>query len=128
MWDKVAEDMAAKPYKALGMDLLQAAREDREMAVQAFMQAGHRMETMAVDGRSIGRELRERMHAEAVRHSIPALIASLDRAIAATETTLTGPVFEQETHLRSLRMDAELARRNIERAAAPRSSSPSPGM
>jgi hypothetical protein len=126
MWDKVAEDMAAKPYKALGMDLLQAAREDREMAVQAFMQAGHRVETVEADGRNIGRELHERMHAEAVRHSIPTLIASLDHAIAATETTLTGPVSDQEAHLRRVRVDAELARRNIERAA-PRSS-PSPGV
>jgi hypothetical protein len=128
MWDKVAEDMAAKPYKALGMDLLQAAREDHEMAVQAFMQAGHRMETMEAEGRNIGRELRARMHAEAVRNSVPALIASLDRAITATESTLTGPVSDQEAHLRSVRVDAELARRNIERAAAPRSSPPSPGV
>jgi hypothetical protein len=128
MWDKVAEDMAAKPYKALGMDLFQAAREDREMAVQSFMRAGHRMEAMEADGRNIGGELRERMHAEAVRNSIPALIASLDRAITATESTLTGPVSDQEAHLRRVRVDAELARRNIERAAAPRSSPPSPGM
>jgi TrwC relaxase/AAA domain len=127
MWDKVAEDMAAKPYKALGMDLLQAAREDREMAVLSFMQAGHRVETMEADGRSIGRELRERMHAEAVRHGIPTLIASLDHAIAAIETTLTGPVSDQEAHLRRVRVDAELARRNIEGAAIPQSS-PSPGV
>jgi hypothetical protein len=127
MWDKLAQDIAAKPYKALGMDLLQAAREDREMAVRSFMQAGHRVEAMEADGRNIDRELRERMHAEAVRDSIPALIASPDRAIAATETTLTGPVSEQEAHLRSVRVDAEMARRNIGRAATPRSASPMPG-
>jgi hypothetical protein len=97
------------------------------MAVRAFMQVGHRMETMEADGRSIGRELRERMHADALRNSIPALIASLDCAIAAAETTLTGPVSDREALLRSVRVDAELARRNIERAANPRSS-PSPGV
>ena len=47
MWSKVAEDMAAKPYKALGTDLLQAAQDDREAAVRAFVQAGHKLETTA---------------------------------------------------------------------------------
>jgi hypothetical protein len=108
------------------MDLLQAAREDHEMAVQSFMQAGHRMEAMEADGRSIGREVRQRMHAEAVRESVPVLIASLDRAIAATESTLTGAVSDQEAHLRRVRVDAELARRNIERVAVPRPRSSSP--
>jgi hypothetical protein len=86
---------------------------------------------LGIDARTMPKDadldrLRERMHAEAVRHSIPTLIASLDHAIAATETTLTGPVSGRESHLRRVRVDAELARRNIERAA-PRSS-PSPGM
>ena len=91
MWSKVAEDMAAKPYKALGMDLLQATREDRDLAVRSFMQAGHRLETTELDGRNLGREARDQIQAEAVRKSIPALLAALDRSIAATETTLTGP-------------------------------------
>ncbi|WP_254066587.1 MobF family relaxase [Acidisoma sp. S159] len=128
MWSKVAEDMAAKPYKALGMDLMQAAREDRELAVRSFMAAGHRVETMELQGRNLGREARDRMQAEAVRKSIPALIASLDGAIAAAETTLTGPLPDREAHLRSLRIDAELSRRGMDHVAARRSSSPSPGM
>jgi hypothetical protein len=127
MWSKVAEDMAAKPYKALGIDLLQAAREDREFAVRSFMAAGHRVETMELKGRSLGREARDRLQAEAVHKSIPALIASLDRAIVAAETSLTGPLSEREAHLRSIRSDAELSRREMDRVAAQRSGSPSPG-
>jgi len=128
MWTKVAVNMAAKPYKALGMDLLQAAREDREMAVQAFMQTGHRLETMEQQGRNLGREARDRMQAEAVRGSIPALLASLDRAIVAAETSLTGPMSDVEAHLRNVRVDTELARRNIERATLRPTPSPLPGM
>ncbi len=128
MWDKVAGDMAAKPYKALGMDLLQAAREDREMAVRAFMQGGHKLEAMDLEGRNLGREVRDRLQAEAVRGSIPALLASLDRAITASESSLTGPMSDQEAHLRGLRVDTELARREIDRVAPRASSSPSPGM
>ena len=126
MWSKVAEDMAAKPYKALGMDLLQAAREDRDLAVRSFMQAGHRLETTELDGRNLGREARDQIQAEAVRRSIPALLAALDRSIAATETTLTGPMSDREAHLRGIRVDTELARREIDRIAPRRSASPSP--
>ncbi|MEA2772493.1 MAG: hypothetical protein QOD93_5455, partial [Acetobacteraceae bacterium] len=128
MWNKVAVDMAAKPYKALGMDLLQAVREDRETAIQTFMQTGHKLETMELEGRNLGREVRDRMQAEAIRGNIPVLLASLDRAIAAAETSLTGPMSDQEAHLRSVRVDAELARRGIEHVVPPRPSAPSPGM
>ncbi len=34
MWDKVAGDVATKPYKALGMDLLQTTREDRDRTIR----------------------------------------------------------------------------------------------
>ena len=75
MWSKVAEDMAAKPYKALGMDLMQAAREDRDLAVRSFMAAGHRVETMELQGRSLAAkpatECRPRPCAKASRHSLP---------------------------------------------------------
>ncbi len=126
MWDRVASDMANKPYKALGMDLQQAVREGREEAVRAFMREAHRVEQMEAAGVDVGQEMRFRAQAEAVRGSIPALLASLDQAIKAAETSLTGPMTGQEAHLRSTRVDAELARRGIEQAA--RHSSPSPGM
>jgi hypothetical protein len=62
-----------------------------------------------VEGRKLSREVHDRIQAEAVRGSIPALIASLDRAIAASETTLVGSMSDEEVHLRGLRVDAELA-------------------
>ena len=108
------------------MDLQQAVREGREEAVRAFMREAHRVEQMEAAGVDVGREMRSRAQAEAVRGSIPALLASLDQAIQAAETSLTGPMTGQEAHLRGTRADAELARREIEQAA--RHSSPSPGM
>ena len=128
MWGKVAEDMAAKPYKALGMDLLQAVREDRDVAVRAFQREAHQVEALEQTGVDVGREIRYRAQAEAVRKSIPGLLASLDRAIAAAETSFTGPISEQEGHLRSVRVDTEIARRELDRAAIRPSRSPSPGM
>ena len=116
MWDKVAGDMATKPYKALGMDLLQATREDRDKAIRAFMQDAVRVDRLEARGIDVGMEVRARAQAEAVRHAIPALLASLDVAIVGAETTLTGPMTDAERHLRELRVDAELSRRGLDQA------------
>ena len=128
MWDKVAADMASTPYKALGIDLVQAVREDREMAVRAFMLDAHTLETLERHGRKVGREVRERTQADEVRATIPALLSSLDRAIVAAEAGLAAEASAREAHLRGMRVEAELARRQIKRAAVRRPSSPSPGM
>ena len=117
MWDKVAGDMATKPYKALGMDLLQATREDRDKAIRAFMQDSVKVDRLEARGINVGVEMRARAQAEAVRHAIPALLASLDVAIAGAETTFAGPMTEAERHLRGLRVDAELSRRALDLAA-----------
>ena len=126
MWDKVAGDMASKPYKALGMDLLQAAREDQDKAVRALMQDGLRVDRLEARGIDVGQEMRARAQAEAVRHAIPSLIASLDAAIAGAETTFTGPMSDAEAHLRGLRVDTELSRRALEEASQKTRVNPSP--
>ena len=63
------------------------------------MQDAHKLESMALDGRNLGRELHDRLQADAVRGSLPALLVSLDRAIVASETGLNVPLTERETHL-----------------------------
>lgn len=128
MWDKVAQDMAYKPYKALGLDLLAGARQDRDAAVRAFMADAHRIQSLEARGIDVGQEMKFRAQAAAVQSSIPALLASLDQAIKASETSLTGPMSDKEAHLRSIRVETELSRREIERAATPRRSSASPGI
>ena len=133
LWTRVGEDMAAKPYKALGIDLLQGAREGREMAINAFIAQSHRLQTLEADGRNVGREVRQRQQAEAVRGSLPRHIAALDEALRYNLAT-SGPR-TTEDHLRHLRVEAEVARRKLEGVmpagvapAHPRPSSPSPGM
>ena len=133
LWTRVGEDMAAKPYKALGIDLLKDAREGREMAINAFIAQSHRLQTLEADGRDVGREVRQRQQAEAVRGSLPRHIAALDEALRYNLAT-SGPR-TAEDHLRHLRVEAEVARRKLEGVmpagvapARPRPSSPSPGM
>jgi hypothetical protein len=133
LWDRVVEDMAAKSYKALGIDLLQGARENREMAIDAFIAQSHRLQTLEASGRNIGREVRQRQQAEAVRASLPRHIAALDEALRRNLAT-AGPR-APEDHLRHMRVEAELARRKLDGVVPsakapphPRTSSPSPGM
>ena len=100
------------------MDLLQATRDDRDKAIRTFMQNALRVDRLEARGVDVGLEIRARVQAEAVRHAIPALLSSLDVAIAGAETTFKGPMSEAEAHLRALRVDAELSRRAIEDAAS----------
>ncbi|MBV9750195.1 MAG: AAA family ATPase, partial [Acetobacteraceae bacterium] len=127
LWTRAAQDMAAKPYKPLGMDLANSARADRARAIAALIRQSHAFETLETDGRRLGREARQRVQAEAVRHSLPKHIAALDAAIVAN-ATMQVPKLERELHLRGLRVEAEVARRTIEDAAKPRRPSPGPGM
>ena len=127
MWDKIAGDMAKKPYKALGMDLLQATREDRDQAVRAFMHDALRVDRLEARGIDVGQEMRARVQAEAVRHAIPALLSSLDAAIAGAERSFTGPMTDAEAHLRGLRVDTELSRRALEKAASRALATHAPG-
>lgn len=135
LWEQVGEDMAAKPYKALGIDLLQGAREGREMAIDAFIAQSHRFQTLEAEGRNIGREVRQRLQAEAVRASLPRHIAALDEALR-RNLAPAGPR-ASEDHLRHLRAEAEVTHRKLEGvppapqpepAPRPRGSSPSVGM
>ena len=132
LWHRVGEDMAAKRYKALGIDLLQGAREGREAAIDAFIAQSHLLQTLEADGRNVGREMRQRQQADAVKASLPRHIASLDEALRQNLTT-AGPR-AAEDHLRHLRVEAEVARRKLDEIASPVSrlvhprSSPSAGM
>ena len=127
MWDQVAENMASKPYKALGIDLLQTTRDDREHALRAFMEEAHRIQALEQRGVDVGREFQYRAQAEAVRGHIPALLASLDRAISSAAAPLAAPMSDRELHLRGLRVDAEHSRRELETARRLNVASPSPG-
>ena len=72
----IAENTSAKPYKELAIDLIGTARRDRENAIDFFIRASHRIERLALSAVEIGRALRDRIKAEAVRS---ALVATFPR-------------------------------------------------
>ena len=103
LWERVGEDMAAKPYKALGIDLLQGAREGREMAIDAFIAQSHRLQTLEAEGREVGREVRQRQQVEAMRATLPRHMAAVDEALRRNLTAAGSRTTED--HLRYLRVD-----------------------
>ena len=79
LWQRAAEDLAAKPYKALGMDLSAAARATWERAVDSFIRRSQRLQAMAADGVDPGQE---------ARRNVRSLVA--ERRMAGHEARLNG--------------------------------------
>jgi energy-coupling factor transporter ATP-binding protein EcfA2 len=127
MWDEVAKNMAAKPYKQLAIDLIPSQMGMREKMVRGLMREGQRVEKLGNRGIDAAKEFRYRM--EAARHhgSLVSFKAQLDKAIADAETSLIGAMTESEIALRKVRVDTVFAERN-QQTPRLRSSSVSPGM
>ena len=70
LWARVAEDMSRKPHKALGIDLLTAARRDRERAVDTFIACHLALETAQLDNPNFGRDAVKRLRALAINKAL----------------------------------------------------------
>ena len=195
LWQRMAEDMAEKPYKRLATDLMENARADRVKATDAFLRQGHAIQAAGAQGRNPGQEMRTRARdihadkllsgqaagfeqalrqaggaargigqdmaahqqgaeiraflagqadgsrqagrpdsevrraaqAEAVRNTLARHVAGLDAAMRSNQENLRGLGAEINAHLRSMRVEAEAARRNLTTDVRARSRSPSPG-
>ena len=127
LWARVAKDMSAKPYKALAVDLAKAALRDREKAIAAFLTTSHKVETMKLEGRDVGREVRGRLQADAVRRQTKRHIPALDEAMARNAAELRLAASDINAHLSGVRTEAEVARLSFEAAAVAQSLSPGQG-
>jgi hypothetical protein len=116
--------MSRKPYKALGIDLLAAARRDRERAVDTFIACHHALETAQLDNPNFGRDAVKRLRALAINKALSRHLPALDRAVTDNGELIGDIVREQEAdaHLRALRGEAAAARRQIDGAGGPTSS------
>jgi len=111
LWARAAEDMSRKPYKALGIDLLAAARQDWENAVDAFITCHHIMETAQIEDPAFGRKSLRRLRSKAINASLGRHLAALDQAIEENGAIIRDMTREPEAsdHLRALRADAAAA-------------------
>ncbi len=127
LWKRVAEDMSAKPYKALAIDLVAAAQRDREEAVDMFITASHRLETQRAAGRRHGTELRYRQRADTVHKVLSQRIAALNERNAANGAPCEGLDAARADHLPRLGGRAEATRQHVEHLAATDRPGTSPG-
>ncbi|MGB8840978.1 MAG: conjugal transfer protein TraA, partial [Aliidongia sp.] len=86
LWRRVAEDMTEKPYRALAIDLVEAARKRRDLAVDIFLRQAHQIERSGLVGLNIGKELQDRARANRVRKTLGRSLAALDAALQRNET------------------------------------------
>jgi hypothetical protein len=131
LWARIAKDMSQKPYKALGSDLLTAARLEREQAVDTFISCHQAIESALLDNPDFGRGALKRYRAQVVNEHLSRHLAGLDAALQrnAAEMKETLLALEAEQHLRALRTEATAAKREIDAAVRQQGyeSSPSRG-
>ena len=130
LWARVAEDMSRKPYKALGIDLLAAARCDREQAIDTFIACRHALETAQLDNPHFGPEALKRLRALAINKTLSRHVAALDRAVGENGELIRDIVREQEAdaHLRALRAEGAAAKRQIDATTDVPAPSTRPGL
>jgi hypothetical protein len=126
LWARVAEDMAKKPYKSLATDLLDAARQNRDEALDTFLAGSHAIEWAQAQNPVFGREAVKRIRAEAVNEALGRHLTALDHAADQNAGMLRDTLQAQEAmqHLRALAAEAKAAKRSIDIAAE---SGPAPG-
>jgi hypothetical protein len=131
LWARVAEDMSRKPYKALGSDLMAAARHDREAAIDTFIACHHAMEKAQLDDPDVGPKVMQRIRAQAVNDSLGRHIVALDHALQENAALLRdwATAREAAAHLRALQVEAVKARHDMSPAGPrPPGLGPGPGM
>ena len=121
LWERVAEDLSRKPYKALGIDLLAAARRDREQALDAFLDCLVGLERRRIEEPDFGRKTLSKLRAAAVNASLGRHLQALDHAMQ-ENASIAGDLQrarEAREHLLALRAEATAAKQRIDEAADP---------
>ncbi|MEA2732496.1 MAG: hypothetical protein QOF70_6971 [Acetobacteraceae bacterium] len=121
LWARGADDMSKKPYKSLATDLLTAARQNREDAVDTFIACSHAIETAQMDGPDVGRKAMKRIRAQAVNEALSRHMTALDHAVEQNAGALRDTLHAHEAmeHLRALHAEAKAAKRQIDTASEP---------
>jgi energy-coupling factor transporter ATP-binding protein EcfA2 len=117
LWDHVAGDMSRKPYKALGMDLVDGGRRRRQEAAEGFMHDEHRLQSQQAEGRKHGAEARAKLRELGVRAVLPQKIDALGEALTRNGEAVTELGQEVKAFLKKMRdQTADLAKRGDEAA------------
>lgn len=81
LWDRIAEDTSAKPYKSLGIDLLKAARRHTASAIEATLRGHHHIEKAKLSTPDLGHEIRAVFDAAALHEAFARHRAAIENII-----------------------------------------------
>ena len=84
----MAQDIAAKPYKALGSDLARSAKAARQRAEDTFLRLALPLQEMAAAGRDVGLEVRRKVERLRADQAVSRSSAVLDAALRRTDAAL----------------------------------------
>jgi len=90
LWARTARNMAAKPYKSLGIDLIDALRKGQEAAYDYFIRADLRIQRQQAEGRDHGAEFADWQQDHVIRRVLEPRIEALDLAIRRNGEVIEG--------------------------------------
>ena len=111
LWARIGRNLSEKPYKPLGMDLLEKVRNDQRQASQSFIAGCERVQRQA-SLRDVRTELRARLEADGVRRRVAHPLHVLGATLAAQRATLADIGRTVPTQLEALAGRMEVAIRH----------------
>jgi len=114
LWARTAKNMAAKPYKSLGIDLADTLRREEDAAHDRFIRSDLRIQRQQAEGRDHGAEFTDWQQDRAIRRVLEPRIEALDLAIRRNGEVIEGFRTAVADSLRELGRRMEQALRMLE--------------
>jgi len=114
LWARTAKNMAAKPYKSLGIDLAETLRHEEDAVHDRFIRSDLRIQRQQADGRDHGAEFAAWQQDRAIRRVLEPRIEALDLAIRRNGEVIEGFRAAVANSLRDLGRRMEQALRMLE--------------
>ena len=114
LWTRTAKNMAAKPYKSLGIDLVDKLRREEDAAHDRFIRSNLRIQRQQAEGRDHAAEFALWQQDRAIRRALEPRIEALDQALRRNGEVIEGFRAAVADSLRELGRRMEQALRMLE--------------
>jgi len=114
LWARTAKNMAAKPYKSLGIDLADTLQAEEDAAHDRFIRSDLRIQRQQAEGRDHGAEFTDWQQDRTIRRVLEPRIEALDLAIRRNGEVIEGFRAAVADSLRELGRRMEQALRMLE--------------
>ncbi len=114
LWKRTAKNMAAKPYKSLGIDLVDELQSGLDGAYDHFIRSDMRIQRQQAEGRDHGTEFATWRHDQTIRRVLEPQMEALDAAMQRNGEMIEGFRTAVTDSLRELSRRMEQALRVLE--------------